>query len=331
MAGGGGGEVFDEELYPAPRIQWYPNAYDQHPSLVAGLSPKGLQLPPPRAPPAPGSTGPRRPPAGSGSGTVVVDVKNLSGMTPSGSVGDGEYQYYVTAHYPFERQELIERRKTMPARAVPSAARPSRLDCALEAQITLPVDPLQQFVTVAIFESGPSGDVQVGESLVPVADPKAASIASWPVLWDFEQVGSVTLLLRVPPPISSITTASSIPGGSVAVSLGTQGHPQSAAMPGSLQLPVSHHGGGGVPLSPPPASGASGGSVFIAPPATGHGGGSAFFMSPTAGASRVLRPPTSGNASASLTIAKQAEEDEEASFESSSDVSVDERRCCSWC
>jgi len=174
------------ELYPEPKIRWYPNV-EEHPSIWNAT---GLQQPGRPAKPAPSqSTG----------GFITVSLCSAHGLDPSGQAcGSGRYR--ASAFYQSEAGlPALDERKTH-ASAGSRGVVANREDCVFDAEIRVPFSSREQFLKVAVFRVDGTLDLLVGEATVPIADPEVSNTCTWPLLRDFEQQGLVKLSVRLPDP-----------------------------------------------------------------------------------------------------------------------------------
>lgn len=178
-----------QALYPQPKIKWYPDMVDEHPSILGAF---GVHVPV-----SPDSAVPVRVvSAGPCQELCVAVVRVIGLLPPSGNLG--AESYYVTAFYPGESDEVCSSRRTPSENAFQSLEDPVREEVSVHRNIALPYNSRQQFVKIAVHRVHLAGDELVGEATVPIADPNVAVAAPWPLMLDFEEQGEVMLSVHLP-------------------------------------------------------------------------------------------------------------------------------------
>lgn len=137
--------------------------------------------------------------AGSGSNMLIVNVDTALDLVPAD--GFGAHYYCATAHYVGEPEEEQRRRYTQVVKANASSTDQKKENCVLHKRISVPYNSRQQFVMVDILDGTDQLDTEgtfIGQATLPLADPRLASTAPWPLIRDGVQTGVVTLNVQIP-------------------------------------------------------------------------------------------------------------------------------------
>lgn len=130
-------------------------------------------------------------------GELTVYVDGAWDVSPSDNFG--LHHYCATAYYPGDLQRDVEARKTPATKGHPSEAGQGLENCSLQRRVSLPHNPRHQLLMVDLYEVDQLGDTFMGRVTVPLADPKLASPAAWPLVSeDGCQNGSLTLHVQAP-------------------------------------------------------------------------------------------------------------------------------------
>jgi len=175
-----------------------PNRLVSAQSFFTNAAAEGFFGSEPSSPSKPGPSFPSGVASGASSGALIVNVDTALDLTPAD--GFGAHYYCATAHYVGEPEDEVRHRYTQVVKANASSTDQRKENCVLHKRITVPYNPRQQFVMVDILEGPDQLDdgTFIGQATLPLADPRLASTAPWPLIRDGVQTGVVTLNIQIP-------------------------------------------------------------------------------------------------------------------------------------